>query len=207
MFLSSFNFKTGGSFAKARRGFTIAEIVVVVGIFAFISLLVLVNFSSFDSSILLNNLAYDMALSIRKAQTFGLNVREAQVGVGFTSGFGIHFNQNFAGTSYVFFADSNNNDIYDSGGSELLESFTIGGGNIVDKFCGLSSGGSETCSDTGEIDDLSIVFTRPDPEASVRSEIPSSSWGGAKIYLVSKKGKTRVITVRSTGQISIQGLQ
>lgn len=193
---------------KHHKGFTIVELVVVVGIFTIISLLVLINFSGFSGNILVNNLAYDIALSIRKAQTFGLNVREAQVGTGFTSGFGIHFENNFGGLTYVFFVDNNNNKVYDSSGSELLESFTIKGGNSISKFCGIASGGPENCSDdpTG-INDINIVFTRPNPEASIQSKSPPGTWGSTDIYLLSRNGKTRIITVRNTGQISIQGVQ
>jgi len=201
----NYNFKKSTTLEKRGSGFTVVELVVVVAIFTFISALVLINFSGFNNRILVNNLAYDIALSIRKAQTFGLNVREVGTGTGqFSAGYGVFFNNN--NTRYIFFADLNKNKVYNSTNSELLESFTIRGGNTILKICGLSSNETETCNDTGSISNLHITFTRPNPEAVIKSTSPAFDWAGARIYIVSQKGVERSITVRSTGQISIEGV-
>ena len=60
------------------RGFTLIEMMVSVGIFALITTLIMVSGRSFGGSVLLTNLAYDVALSVRRAQTFGINVRADQ---------------------------------------------------------------------------------------------------------------------------------
>src|SRR3989344_6847475 len=81
---------------KALRAFTLVELVVVLAIFTLISSVVLANHSRFNGSVLLGSLAYDIALSIREAQVYGLSVKQHTVaGVGqFQIGYGIHFASN-----------------------------------------------------------------------------------------------------------------
>lgn len=175
-----------------------------MGIFVIISLIVLTRFSVFDSTVATNNLAYDIALSIRQAQTFGLNVRGFDPGGPsntFDTGFGIRF-QVTSPTSYIFFGDINKDNQYQIG--ELIEVFSLGGGNVISDICGVPSSGSEDCTSTSDIDEIDIVFTRPDPEAVIRSYTPTVVYQRAKVYLTSPKGLEKMIVTESTGQIAIQ---
>lgn len=56
---------------KGNKGFTLIEFVVIISIFAIMAGVALVNFSGFRTNIGLNNLAHDIALTIRQAQVFG----------------------------------------------------------------------------------------------------------------------------------------
>lgn len=62
---------------RTSRGFTLIELLVVIAIFSMMTGLILANYSGFDSSIVLENTAYEVALEIRQAQSFGLGVRQA----------------------------------------------------------------------------------------------------------------------------------
>jgi len=185
-----------------NKGFTIVELLIVSSIFVVITSVLLVRFSSFNSTIITTNLAYDVALSIRKAQSFGLNVRNFDSGneTVFDTGYGIHF-ESTSNTSYLFFADLNKNVKYSS--NELVEVFNIGGGHTIKKFCAVISGSNQNCSDRGDIDDLDIVFIRPEPDAHIKSHEPDITYESAIITVVSSSGAEREIRVFSTGQISI----
>jgi prepilin-type N-terminal cleavage/methylation domain-containing protein len=177
--------------ATARRGFTLVEMVVTVAIFAILSTIVIARNASFDNEVLLNNLAYDIALSIRQAQQYGINVRVAQGQ--FDSPYGIHFEAD--SSTYVMFVDSNDNGAYDGQASgELLEVFTLGRGATIRAICDLEAG---TCSE----DELDIVFRRPEPDAIIGGgAIPR-----ARIELLSgRRDGVRHIIVESTGQIAIE---
>jgi prepilin-type N-terminal cleavage/methylation domain-containing protein len=50
-----------------NKGFTLVELMVTVGIFTIISGLLLARYSNFNQGIILTNLAYDIALTIRSA--------------------------------------------------------------------------------------------------------------------------------------------
>ena len=50
-----------------KSGFTLVELLVTITIFVILTGVVLVNSNSFDNSVLLNNFAYDVALTIKEA--------------------------------------------------------------------------------------------------------------------------------------------
>lgn len=183
----------------ALRGLTLIELLVVMGIFSIISLVVLANHSRFNSSVLLGSLAYDIALSIREAQVYGLSVKE--YANNFQVGYGLRFS---AANSYTFFADTNANKQYDSGTDSIVQTYTFGQGHTVKQFCGVTASGTEECSGGtwGAINHLDIVFFRPDPDAVITSNTPTV-YSSGKIVVTSPSGETRTITVASTGQISV----
>lgn len=65
----------GPSGESSQKGFTLIEFVVIISIFAIMASVALVNFAGFRSNIGLNNLAHDIALTIRQAQVFGWATR------------------------------------------------------------------------------------------------------------------------------------
>lgn len=194
------NFKKLKSYnLQANKGFTLIELLVSVAIFVIITSIILAKHSKFSGTLLLENLAYDIALTIRKAQVFGLSIREASPGV-FDSGYGVHFD-NVNNNLYIFFKDENKNKKYD-GSSEALETFTLGKGNIISKFCGTIVSGTEKCSPS-EITYLDIVFERPNPDAIIKSDILADTYGSAEITILSPEGTEWKVETITTGQISI----
>ncbi len=172
----------------SHRGFTLIELMVTVGIFATISSIILARNSTFDNEVLLNDLAYDVALSIREAQQYGINVRASE-GL-FDRPYGIYFQKNT--TTYYEFADRDNDGVYDAPG-ELVKTFTLGRGAIVQTLCNLSA---SNCTLT----DLTVLFKRPDPDAILNQ----GAFSRARIELLSVRGGIRYVVVEATGQISIQ---
>lgn len=184
-----------------RAGFTLIELLVTTSIFVVITGIVLVKNSSFNSSVRLTNLAYEVALKVREAQTYGVSVREFGVGTSrFNIGYGVSF-QDTNKTSFVFFADEDKDRMYD-GGSELVDSLLMVGGNTIVRFCATPISGAEVCSDDGYIDELRILFERPKPEAIIITDI-ASAYKSAKIVLGSSDSHERTIVVDATGQISV----
>src|SRR3989344_5480115 len=98
-----------------ERGFTLVELMVVTGIFVVITSLILANNTRFGGAVLLENLAYDIALSVRRAQVYGIAVRRFGED-DFSAGYGVNFT---IGTPavYILFADiypkSTGNGIYE----------------------------------------------------------------------------------------------
>lgn len=184
-------------------GFSILELIVVASIFVLITTITLVKHSSFNSSTVLGSLAYDIALSIRQAQVFGLAVREYKEGgfATFDTGYGVHFDSSDT-KHYILFADTDRQFDYD-GDSEKDEVFTISRGNFISDFCATNSSNVEKCSSAGTIDYLDIIFDRPDPEAIIKTNL-AETYGSARIFVSSSNGAERVIRVFSTGQISVE---
>jgi prepilin-type N-terminal cleavage/methylation domain-containing protein len=182
------------------RGFSIVELLVVVAIFSVISLIVLANHSQFNSSVLLGSFAYNIGLSIREAQVYGVSVREYNSN--FQVGYGIHFE----GTGgYIFFADVDADKQYDADDDAVVKNYAAGQGHTIQMFCGITSDGDHECTDGSTavtIQHLDIVFYRPEPDANISSD-QSGLYSGAEITVASPSGETRTISVASTGQIAI----
>ncbi len=186
--------------------FTLMEMVVALAIFTLISTTVLANHSRFSNAVLLGNLAYDIALSIREAQVYGLSVRQASSGT-FQAGYGVHFAAADL-NSYRLFVDIDKNKRYDPGVDSVLKVYTLNFAHEIKQFCGIRTSGTLRCSDDSGgsgIANLDIVFLRPDPDPSILSEntTPSYVFVGATITIKSDAEVERTITVASTGQVSV----
>jgi prepilin-type N-terminal cleavage/methylation domain-containing protein len=185
---------------RALPGFSMVELLMVVAIFSVISLIVLTNHSKFNSSVLLGSLAYNIGLSVREAQVYGLSVREYNSN--FKVGYGIHFANP---TSYFLFADVDADRRYDSGVDSIVRMYTAGQGHTLSKYCGIKVDGQRDCSDgstSATISHLDVVFYRPDPDANISSN-QFGAYSGAEITVGSPSGETRTITIASTGQIAV----
>jgi prepilin-type N-terminal cleavage/methylation domain-containing protein len=192
------------------KGFTLVELMVSVAIFAMMTALVVVKYGSFNQSVLLTNLAYDVALTIRTAQTYGLSVKDPQdTSPTFTSAYGVTIGTDAiscAGASsnsqqFIMFADTypsqTGNAICDSN-DILTSTYAIKRGGSVSQVCA----GSGSCTlGNGRLD---ITFKRPDPRATICfNGAASCSYSYAEIVLKASDNSTRKIIVRSNGQITI----
>lgn len=102
-----------------KKGLTLIEMVVVVSIFAVVSSILLFRYSDFSTSASLRNTTQDVALSVRKAQTYATNVQRAATtdqNEKIYPAYGIHFGLipfDFIPTQgstrrFVIFADAGN---------------------------------------------------------------------------------------------------
>ncbi|MDQ5971514.1 MAG: hypothetical protein QG566_460 [Patescibacteria group bacterium] len=208
---------------STKKGFTIIELLVVIFIFSVISSLVIFNYGSFQSNVSVENLAQDLALSIRRAQVYSVSTKSSEVASVTTfPSYGIHFYLPSApggaavlGTekAFIFFADIPPiliPAIYDTNGGcgtlvsgdECIEIINITSSDRIVDICydGVCPTGSKS---------LDIVFTRPDTEAQFcyRSGISGPCIGNPSyvtVKLESINGMQKLINVWNTGQISVE---
>ena len=194
---------------RPNSGFTLIELLVVTGIIIVVSTLMLANNARFGGAILLENLAYDVGLSVRKAQLYGIAVKRFGSG-DFEAGYGIYFDLALPNT-YVLFADAYpagaGDGIYEANQSELVESFTMLQGFHVVDLCATGSGLPENCENINTID---ILFKRPNPDAFISANgvsgitNPDALHERTRIILESPRGDQVSIIVEATGQIAVQ---
>lgn len=173
------------------RGFTIIEVMVVVSIIAILSSILMFQFRSFDSQLLVRNVAYEIAGTLREAQLYGVSVR-GNAGA-FTAGYGVHF---VPGTTYIVFRDVDSSKTYTSGDVTLATS-KITGSKSITNLC------STACAQTS----LDIIFTRPNPDAAFAwSPSAIAATTSVEIHVGSNLpgGTTRRVVVSETGQISVK---
>ena len=185
---------------RGSRGFSLIELLVVMAIMVVISSVVLSRYSQFNGVILLRNLAYDVALTIREAQVYGVSGRSLGGVLGVR--YGVYFTAS-APNQYILFGDSNNNSLYDAG--ESIKIYTMRPGYGLQNLCAHRSGDlALKCANAGDFTSLTIMFRRPDPDAIVKTSVSAETYTDAIITVVSATGETRTITVTQTGQIAVQ---
>lgn len=188
---------------KGGRGFTLVEMIVSLSIFALITTVVLARYRDFNGGIILSNLAYEIAITVRQAQVYGLSVKDASAS-NFNVRYGIHLAYP-TNNSFFMFADTDGNGQY-SGSSEIVETISPLQGNTIDNFCAQPLSGQAECGSgtPTTLSWLDIAFLRPNPDALFRSS-SGNSYQSATITVKSPRtGATRTITIRATGQISVQ---
>jgi type II secretory pathway pseudopilin PulG len=201
--------------ARSASGFTLIELITVLTIVILITGVILFNTSGFNSAILLRSLAYEVGLSVREAQLYGVAVRQSQSG-DFNASYGVYFNSATIGASnpnstYPLFADTYPpgapDGQYTAGEDTLIETFKLNNGFYIEDFCATTDAGGVQCASTGAIHWMTIVFTRPNPEANILTDanptLPSA-YQSATITVESPSGATHTVTVSLTGQISVQ---
>lgn len=200
-----------------KAGFTLMEMVVSITIFTLITVVVLYNHSAFSNNILVTNLAYQVALTLREAQVYGLSSvgKEDTSGItNFKVGYGVHFDTSSEDSkkSFVFFSDVTDNKKYDgdcadSNPNECVENIPITSGNKIEKICIHLIGDPDeikSCSDVvSELQMVDVVFKRPDTEASIYVENQETPINLVEIYVTSTQKRQKKVTVLSSGQISI----
>jgi type II secretory pathway pseudopilin PulG len=200
------------SFSKPKTnqaGFTLTELMVSIGIMILVLSMILVNYKKFDSGVVLTNLAYDIGLSVRKAQTYGISVKGQVVSSAqtFDSPFGIHFDSAIPGT-YFIFADlsdpaSSNYGIYDNQDS-IVENFRFVSNFKIKQLCIIDTTNTRTCDGISNAD---ITFKRPNPDANISvNNGQTRSINTLEVDVTSSQDPTvyKEIRIQLTGQISVR---
>ena len=194
----------------ANRGFTLVELLISIAIFVFMTAFLVSKYGTFNGTILTTNLAYDMAITIRQAQSYGIHVRQGPTG-SFNDSYGAYFNTQGAGedTKFRLFTDigganpTDDPDFFYNAG-EVLSTSNLKSGMSIKSLCAANTEGAGDAT-AASTHSLSIVFKRPDPDAIITVNNPGGAvMKYAKITIQSKDGVTRHVVVRSNGQISIE---
>jgi prepilin-type N-terminal cleavage/methylation domain-containing protein len=199
-----------------NKAFSLVELMVVIGIFAIISGVVIFDYGRFSSNLIVTNLAYESALAVRQAQVYGISVKQTKAaqntsGVDENASYGVWFSAGDMQNFYLF-ADNplipGNANKFDIDNNEEEELFSMNGSNVISRFCVTpSGGGTAICNSSDSSDALSIIFKRPDPNAKIYGYFSSgniSEGSKAEIMFTSGRGdKEARMTVTSTGQISV----
>jgi len=94
--------------AQLHRGVTLIELIVVAAIIGVLSVVIITSQAKFNKSVLLSSTAYDVALAIRSAETFGLGSRVTLQGTRSNTGYGVRFNLNT--NAFLIFIDNEEPD-------------------------------------------------------------------------------------------------
>lgn len=190
-----------------KLGFSLIELMVTVSVVTLIGAVVLYENSKFNSTILLTNLGYEIALTARQAQVFGLSSRTYQAGGSTQVGYGVYFDLADS-QKFILFADVNGNNTYDN----LEETSVIGinNRNYISDICTFY-GGTWTCeSDSPSVirlENFTVTFLRPNPEPEFRrADGSETNIDAIKVVLKNSSNDVdkRCVLITLVGQISVK---
>lgn len=208
-----------------QSGVTLIELIVVISIVGLVSSVLMFNYSDFSTNVSIRNLSQEVALSIRKSQTYATSVQGLDTGgVSSYPAYGAVFSLESSASPFkptpkrfISFADVSvggalPNKKYDSGGTvcgnvssqeECIEAINITSADALTSFetdtDGLVTSGT-----------IAITFRRPSPDALIcyipsgQSDCASQIPSYAKLTFRSAKGLSRVVSVWNTGQINVE---
>ncbi|HEY4521995.1 MAG TPA: prepilin-type N-terminal cleavage/methylation domain-containing protein [Candidatus Paceibacterota bacterium] len=186
------------------RAFTLIEVVVVVGVIAVIAAVTLSSFPEFSERVGIEQEAGKLVLSLRKAQSYALAVREFQPGSGVFPPYGVSISTGDR-IHYNLFADfPNKNYRFDEISGELVEKFSVEKRVEVKEICGNSQSVPQGSCALSLAD---IVYERPGPTISLIGVDGglALSYNDIKVVLRSLDGSIQKnVIIWSTGQISIE---
>ena len=189
---------------KVSGGFTLLEMLVSISIFTIVTTIAIFSNNQFNSSVLLTNLTYEIALSVREAQSYGVLIKAPSTSDYFNSGYGIRFVR--GDSEYFLFedkaadvnlADSLPDGKYNSSDDAILHTYKLRGGNKISQICLTESSASPR-------PDVDITFLRPNPDARIRNG--NDNFNKAEICVTAPDGSDRKIIVSMNGQISVDAI-
>ncbi len=160
----------------AARGFTLIEMLVVLVIIVIISAIALSGQTTFSRTEALNNAAYDIGLSIREAQSYGLSnsLNKGSTSAFYNVPFGIALGGTTDTTHYVLFQDispgpkcntpacPSGNGEYDPNASPpdvAVKTYALNNGFSFASFCAFDGANTVCSTDSpNPITKLSITF-------------------------------------------------
>lgn len=199
-----------------QKGFSLFELLISVAIFTLLTSSILVKNGQFRNSTLTSNLAYELGLVVRKAQSYGIGVRgsNSQTSVSDASKYhGIYFKYSDDANITLFRDGASSNDAVYQQWNDVIEDifklnsdYQINGYSVKDSSSGTVVAGGPTGGTYAS--EVSISFRRPDPSAKI-SYVKNGLWLDASevtigVRLRKPGSKVASVTVYSTGQIYVQ---
>jgi len=217
-----------------RDGFTLVELIVIMTIFTIMASVVLVNFQGFKSQVAVNNMAHDVGLLLREAQTFGWATLSEDDGVQiqlaenpntgeleprrFAHGVFFRYDGTYFSDDLILYKKNSSEPLeqfYDDNNDQEIDRATLNGPYTVVKILGSASREDLKLNNDHEIpgglwgmsQDVSIAFSRPRPEAFMFEGGSSVQQNYVGIY-IGEEGQSqtaeKVIIVSRSGEIIVQ---
>lgn len=187
------------NFRQKFCGFTLIELLVTISIFVFMTALVMARYNDFYSGTIFKNLAYDIAITIREAQSYGISVKYNEQGGGsFNRAYGAYFPEGTGGKNFALqsFTKTAN---YTDGVNE--KSYLLKHGATFNQLLV-----SADDNDYVSASNVAIIFQRPNPEAIICVTVAAfncNTYKFVKIVLKASNGDLKTVKVNSSGQIAI----
>lgn len=179
-------------------GFTVIEVLVSLSIIVVLSIVSLANFHSYKSQGDLSMAAHKLVSDIRQVQGYALSLKEyAPISDCPDGGWGLYAEE--SGTSYVLFADSDSDDIYNAV-NETYNTINLPDGIFMREFLG--NGGAMPGGPNTEVH---ITYEPPDPVIMLcRGTVNcTQDYNDIEIILENSNGDTISVIVNIVGLVDV----
>ncbi|MBI3634049.1 MAG: type II secretion system protein [Candidatus Yonathbacteria bacterium] len=184
-------------------GFTLIELLVTIGIFIFMTSVVLAKYHSFSTNSDFANTVEGLVLSLREAQVYGVGSKTAGDVIicgtppsSFNCSYGIYLSKiGGSNGSYVIFVDVDKDGLYNPALDTIVQTANL----WVPSGIWISDIMVNNISQ----DTLSITFKRPTPDAIING-VPGNTSASITIQKGAGDINKNIINITSSGQISIQ---
>ena len=179
-----------------QKGFSLPELIIVIGIIIFLSAIILPNYRTASSNFILERSAYKLGQDIRRAAEMAMSANELP-GIGVPGGgYGIYFNINSDtgdNTKYKIYADTDPNfDEYFTSSDTTVEEITLEKGAVIQNI--------DTSSKA-----ISINFKPPAPTVKITDKVGNEQdTATITLALENNPAKTKTLTVNKAGLVDVQ---
>jgi|AntDeeMinimDraft_6_1070357.scaffolds.fasta_scaffold07045_3 prepilin-type N-terminal cleavage/methylation domain-containing protein len=189
--------------ALVSPGFTLIELIVAIGVVAIIAGITLGSRQNYSRAVNLNNVAHEIALSIRQAQTYSVSSRGSSLGDPVDSFvYGVYFEKNNP-QQFILYQNNNTNEAYQASDTPV-ETYQLPNRMEIDKICLIANYSQGDACGSGD-NKVSVAFKRPDPSALFYKDGVSSTGDEAfLVELAGDEGARQTIITRSSGFISVE---
>lgn len=174
-----------------EKGFTFVEMLIVLGIIALFSGLIMINYGGQNQKLKLKTTVQESVNNLRQVQNFSVSTKISGAEIP-SGGYGIRFEK--ASSSYIIFADTNDppNRVFDAG--EEIETKVLSSDLEISDIM---------LSSLGSVNTLDAVFVPPDPITYLND---SKAFDLYAVVTFRIKGKTcpqscRMVTIKTSGVI------
>lgn len=201
---------------KNTKAFTLVELIVVLAIMLIIGTIIFVNYDSYRSSVTVNSVAQEVALTVRKAQSYALGLQAPGILATLpVRGYGVRFDVGIKDQITFFseilpvdnqYTQSSSNCGSPAVGNECLEYYNIQTGDLIDKI--LINGQDISQYPSSSVD---VIFKKPAGDVvfclhlsgSVCSSSSTTAVSLMTVVLVSETGVRKNVNIYGNGQISV----
>lgn len=183
------------------------ELIVVLSIFSLLSAVAMFNFKGFQSKVDIQNLSNDIASTIIEAQRSALAGKwNAGAVLTWKPSYGVFFDITANNKNFLSLVDLNNDNVCTGAGcvspysvsGEVSNIINITKGNYVSS---MSVTGQGVCAN---ITSMSIVFTRPDSSATIKTnQAGCTNISYAEINVSSISSVTAKIKIYPSGRVQV----
>ena len=187
---------------KLQAGFTLIEMLVVIAVMAIVTGVMLANNGRFGGQVLLQNLAYDIALPLRQAQVYGISVQRFEGTDEYVAGYGVNFRSS-SPDFFILYGDLDEDEVYSGTTENVRSALKLHSGYKIRELIAINSDAPSVPISATELD---ISFRRPEPDAYIRRNPSGDSalYDIACIGIESPRGDVRYVIAHLNGQISVQ---